>query len=557
MASIATPDFSARVQELVNLYNNAEVSVAQALCDKHDPASIAFRIVHSDLSVETLTYGDLKAESERFGNALRSLGVGPGDRVATLMGKSRELVVALVAIWRIGAVYIPLFTAFAPPAISLRLKGGRPKVVITDADQASKVNEVEEVDEACQIVVVGTAQGMQKATHDFGTLLKNGAVDCQRQQLGGDAPFIQIYTSGTTGTPKGVVVPSRAIAGFHAYGDFALGLRDDDIYWCAADPGWAYGLYFGLVCSLATGVSSVLLKGGFSAERMLKTLELCDVTNLTAAPTTYRSLLASGLTPPANLKLRCASAAGEPLTPDVNEWAVKALGVAVADHYGQTEAGMAINNHHHPALKQPIKPGSMGIGMPGFAPVVLQQTEEVLAATGELGRVAIDVSKSPFAWFDGYLDAPDKTAEKFTSDRKWYLTGDLGMVDDEGYFHFESREDDVILMAGYRIGPFEIESTLLQHPAVLEAAAIAVPDTIRGELLEAYVVLYPTTPASDQLGIELQEWVKRRYAAHAYPRQIHFVNELPKTPSGKLQRNVLRQWRRDELLASAQPSQSA
>jgi acetyl-CoA synthetase len=242
--------------------------------------------------------------------------------------------------------------------------------------------------------------------------------------------------------------------------------------------------------------------------------------------------------------LRCASSAGEPLTPEVNDWAVKALGVTVHDHYGQTEMGMLINNHHHPALRRPLKAGSMGQVMPGWTATVLREHEDVPAPVNEAGRLAIDLHNSAFNFFTGYLGDPQKSAEKYAGNGRWYLTGDLARVDADGYYFFGSRDDDVIIMAGYRIGPFEIESVLLTHPAVAESAVIAVPDAIRGEVMEAYVVLRDPAAASDSLVTELQNWVKTKYAAHAYPRAVHFTAALPKTPSGKIQRFVLRQQRK-------------
>jgi acetyl-CoA synthetase len=291
----------------------------------------------------------------------------------------------------------------------------------------------------------------------------------------------------------------------------------------------------------------VLLEGGFSPESTIAVLTKYPITNFTAAPTVYRALRTSNVTIPGNLALRCASSAGEPLTPEVNTWATSALGVPVRDHYGQTEAGMLINNHHHPLLERPLKPGSMGQVMPGWSAVVLDRERDEVAKTNEVGRIAMELKDSPLAWFNGYIDEPTKSAEKFTPNGRWYLTGDVGSVDDDGYFHFSSRDDDVIISAGYRIGPFEVESVIATHPAVAECAIIAVPDQIRGEAIEAFVVLRDPASASDALAAELQKWVKTHYAAHAYPRAVHFVGALPKTPSGKIQRFVLRQSRRDEL----------
>jgi len=385
--------------------------------------------------------------------------------------------------------------------------------------------------------------------HTFDNLATEEGTSVPAAVLGGDAPFIHIYTSGTTGKPKGVVVPIRAMAAFRAYIEFGIGLLPGDVYWCAADPGWAYGLYFGVLGSLSTGVHSLLLKGGFDAAATYRILSERNVTNFAAAPTVYRSLMCSEVTPPRDLKLRCASSAGEPLTPDVNEWAKSALGTLVCDHYGQTEAGMLINNHHDPRLARVIRPGSMGISMPGWKAVVLDRSEDVELPIGEVGRVAFSVAESPLAWFHGYDASPEKSAEKFSADRKYYLSGDLGKMEADGGFYFSAREDDVIIMAGYRIGPFEVESVIAAHPAVAECAVIAAPDKIRGEVIEAFVVLRPAFTPGSAMAEEIQQWVKTRYAAHAYPRQVHFATELPKTPSGKIQRFVLRTARNNGLLA--------
>lgn len=547
----ATPQ--QRIAQLTAQYAASQVCAAHLLCDRHDPASIAYRIVGADLSVEAYTYGDLKRESERFAAALAALGVRPGDRVATLMGKSKQFLITLMGIWRLGAVHVPLFTAFAPAAVALRLTGSGAKAVVCDASQRSKLDPGPDMPLGApwSIITVGgtSIEGDPRAV-GFQQALDAQVPGFAAAVLGPDSPLIQIYTSGTTGRPKGVVVPMRALAAFHAYAEFSLGLRPDDTYWCAADPGWAYGLYFGVLGSFTTGVSSVLLQAGFDAALTYRVLEQCGVTNFAAAPTVYRSMLASDARP-GRLRLRCASSAGEPLTPEVNEWALGALGVPVYDHYGQTETGMTLCNHHDPRLARPVKAGSMGTTMPGWTAAVLAKEADVPAAVGEVGRVVFDLAASPLAWFGGYESEPEKSAEKFTADGRWYVTGDLGQVDEDGYFRFSSREDDVIIMAGYRIGPFEIESVLAVHPAVAECAVIAVPDLVRGEVIEAYVVPREGAGASDALEKELQRWVKERYAAHAYPRKVHFAQQLPKTPSGKVQRFVLREQRKQQLALAA------
>lgn len=538
---------SERVRYLLNMTSAADLSAGWLLCDRHEPDALAYRFVAEDLTPSDMTYGELRARSERFAQGLWSIGIRPGDRVATLMGKSPEYLTALMGIWRLGAVYVPLFTAFAPPAVASRLKDSEAKLVICDAAQQSKLVSEENTAATTPWRIVTTGPDNRDAI-PFGDLMENDS-GFEAASLGGDAPFIHIFTSGTTGKAKGVVVPLRALAAFRAYAEFGLDLRPDDLYWCGADPGWAYGLYFGLLSSLSTGTPSLLLSGGFTPAATLAVLAAEGVTNFAAAPTVYRALRNSGLPVPAGLKLRCLSSAGEPLTPETNEWAKEALGLPIHDHYGQTEAGMLINNHHHPLLRNPLKPGSMGRTMPGWTATVLDLTEDRPAAPGVVGRIVMDLDHSPLAWFERYEGDAQKSAEKFSGGGRWYVTGDIGRVDEDGDFHFASRDDDVIIMAGYRIGPAELEAVILLHPAVAECAVIAAPDEIRGEVIEVFVVASTGNAGSDELAQELKLWVKTRYAAHAYPRVVHFVEELPKTPSGKIQRAELRARRKQELAA--------
>jgi acetyl-CoA synthetase len=535
-----------RVLQLVETYSDKNFNVAWHLCDRHPEGAVAHTIISEDLTHTTLTYGDLRRDSERLASSFIAQGIKRGDRIATLMGKGREYLVTILAIWRMGAVHVPLFTAFAPPAIEFRLTSCGAALVACDASQRSKLATIttESGISTWRVLTTGEAIGGDLS---FDELVATGTIGTPSVAVGGDGAFIQIYTSGTTGKPKGVVVPSKALAGFQAYAEFALGLTRDDVFWNSADPGWGYGLYFGVLATLTTGTPSILLCAGFSPELTYKVLSNFHVTNFTAAPTVYRSLIGSGVAPPP-VVLRSASSAGEPLTPEVNAWSKDALGVMVHDHFGQTEAGMLINNHHHPDLRRPLKNGSMGLPMPGWHAVVLRLDADEIAAPGEVGRLAFEVSDSPFAWFSGYVDEPTKSQEKFAGNGRWYLSGDLARIDNEGYVYFSSRDDDIIIMAGYRIGPFEVESVLATHPEVAESAVIAIPDTVRGEVLEAVVVLRSGSQPSEALAKALQVHVKQNFAAHAYPRRIHFVTSLPKTPSGKIQRFVVRQQAREGTL---------
>jgi acetyl-CoA synthetase len=305
-----------RVSELLAEYGSPDANAAELLCDRHPADAVAFTVIEPDLSATDLTYGELRRESARFAAALADLGVGPGDAVAVLMGKSRELVVALLGIWRRGAVQVPLFTAFATPAIALRLTASKAAVVVVDADQLPKLAPGPDLpaDAVRHVVVVGGAP--EEGQSSFAELLAaHAGADDPSVAVGSDGPLLLLFTSGTTGTPKGVPVPVKALASFSAYLEFGLDVTADDVFWNAADPGWAYGLYYAILGPLARGTRSLLLHAGFSASLSWQVMQRFGVTNFAAAPTVYRALRADPTPVPAGVRLRRASSAGEPLTP--------------------------------------------------------------------------------------------------------------------------------------------------------------------------------------------------------------------------------------------------
>ncbi|OUZ09426.1 AMP-dependent synthetase [Aeromicrobium sp. PE09-221] len=516
-------DSQSAVDEWLSVYGVEDADAAELLCDRHDPRAVAFTFVRPGddgriCDVQTLRFGELADESRRLATVLHRRGVSPGDRVPVLLTKRRELIVALLALWRLGAVHVPLFTAFATGAVELRVRASGASLVITEPSQLAKIEPLD----AVETLVVG---------EELDRLVAESGPWQDTVSIGGDGILVQLYTSGTTGPPKGVPVPLRALASFCSYMHYSVDLRGHDVYWNAADPGWAYGLYYAVIAPLALGRASVLVDAPFSPKTTHKVISELGVTNFCAAPTVYRALSRSGLFEGnRSLALRCASSAGEPLTPDVLEWSATALGTEVRDHYGQTELGMVICHHAHPDLREPPEPGSMGRPLPGFAMGIVD------------GEIAVDVPASPLMWFTGYQDDPEKTAERFDEDGRWYRTSDMGRRDDDGRYYFTARNDDVILAAGYRIGPFDVESVLSTHPAVADVAVVGRPDPegIRGEVVEAFVVLTPGTQASAELEHELRSMVREQYSKHAYPRTIHVVEELPKTPSGKVQRYLLR-----------------
>lgn len=503
-----------------------DVQPAVLLCDRHPADSVAFTVIDADLESVDLDYATLKTRSEQAAALFAARGIKPGDRVATLMGKSAELLYALLGLWRLGAVHVPLFTAFATPAIEVRLKGANARLVLADPVQRHKLDSL-------AYPVLGTDELVAALDAQ-----PTGFVPATRSL---DDPLVEIFTSGTTGTPKGVQVPVRALEAFDTYFRYGLDVTDTDTFWNVADPGWAYGLYYGILAPLFAGRRNLLLATGFSAELCWSVLEKFAVTNFAAAPTIIRSMRASHPQGVPGLKLAKASSAGEPLDATTIAWSLDTLGVPVRDHYGQTEMGMCIVNGWAPEVIDTIKAGSMGRPMPGYSAAVLLTDTDECAPAGTRGRVALEVAGSTMLWFNGYSADPVRTAERYTADGRWYLTGDAGTMDEDGYIFFSSRDDDVIIMAGYRIGPFEVESVLAEHAMVLESAVIGVPDELRGEVLVAHVVLKDGATGSPELTAELQALVKNRYAAHAYPRRITYATELPKTPSGKLQRFILRE----------------
>ena len=531
-------DVEARVRRWLAAYRGPGHNVAGLLCDRHAgaPERLALRYEDAAGQESRLSYAALREASMRFAGLLRQLGVTRGESVAILLPRSPELLIATIGIWRLGAVHVPLFTAFGPQAISYRARNSGTRVVVTDSHNRGKVETANGV----RVVTVGrSGEAPPVGDVPFWPGLEAAEPMAVPASLRGDDPLILAYTSGSTGHPNGVPVPVEALAPFEAYMRFGLDVRDDDVFWNIADPGWAYGLFYGLVGPLLLGQTILYVNAPFDPQTTYRVLARYGVTNFTGAPTVYRALRAAG-PPPTPLHLRALSSAGEPLNPDVIAWASEHLGVPIYDHYGQTELGMVVNNHQWPALRRPLRPGSMGHAMPGFRVAVLDDECRELGP-GPVGQLAIDLQHSPCYTFRGYSGDATWTASRFSADGRYYLTGDAVRRDDDGYLFFSSRADDIITSAGYRIGPFEIESALVGHPAVAEAAAVGIPDALRGDVVKAYVVLRPGYAGTDELKQELSQHVKLTLSAHAYPRQVAFVEQLPKTPSGKIQRFLLRE----------------
>ena len=516
------------------------LNVCHEICDKWavDPKKVALYYEKGDGGDGVLTFAELKEQSARFANYLTSQGIGKGDRVAGLLPRSPELLIVIAGALRAGAVYQPLFTAFGSGAIEYRLERAGTKLVVTDPANYPKLNDVKD----CSPVLCIDADKAGTGIPDFRTTLAEQKPDFEPVLIKGTDPFLQMFTSGTVGKSKGVAVPARALMAFYVYMKYAIDLRDDDTFWNVADPGWAYGLYYAVVGPLLMGHATHFNPGAFTPESTYDMIRKYKITNLAAAPTAYRLLKANDHVLPEgeNLGLRVASSAGEPLNPEVVNWIKNRHYCPVMDHYGQTETGMTCCNFH--ALAHPVRQGSMGYSSPGHKVVALNEKNEEVGE-GEVGQIAVDVKASPLFHFDGYT-----WGEKDPFVKGYYLTGDMAICHGDGSFSFSGRDDDIITTAGYRVGPADVESTLLEHAAVAESGVVAKPDEKRGSIIKAYVVIKgDQQPADDQaLRDELQELVRRRLSTHAFPREIEFVDELPKTPSGKIQRFVLRNRAQDE-----------
>lgn len=503
-------------------------------CDRHAKSDkVALYWIGKDGRKAQYTFKQLEHWSKQFASFLKSQGIKKGDRISGLLPRTPELLITIFAAWRIGAVYQPLFTAFGPKAIEHRVKLAASKLVVTDLGNRSKLDEVEECP---SIVTVADQQGhgAQEGDFNFWHELNLQSDQCDTVLLTLKDPFLLMFTSGTTGPAKPLEVPLKAMIAFGRYMIDAVGLREDDSFWNIADPGWAYGLYYSITGPLFIGHATIFYEGGFSIESLCQIVKEYQVTNLAGAPTAYRMMMAADPAQMAKLKgqFRVVSSAGEPLNPEVIRWFDQVLAAPIYDHYGQTEVGMVVCNHH--GLTHPIHAGSAGFASPGYrVAVVNEQGEELPPDTA--GILAVDISQSPMMWFGGY-----KESRKSPFVGNYYLTGDTAELHADGSMSFVGRSDDVITTSGYRIGPFDVESALLEHDAVVEAAVIGVPDPDKTEIIKAFVILAKNAEASNSLAEELGQYVKKRLSAHAYPRLIEFVSELPKTPSGKIQRFLLR-----------------
>ncbi|MGR2753424.1 acetate--CoA ligase [Agromyces arachidis] len=510
----------------------------------------ALRFVRADGSTRSYSFADLAERADRFAAVLRGLGVRHGERVYSLLGRTPELYAAVLGTLMHGAVFCPLFSAFGPEPVQQRLRIGSGRVLVTTRTlYRRKVAQLrDELPDLAHVLLIdGDAGDDEPGTLDLADLLAAAAPYGETAPTGPEDMALLHFTSGTTGRPKGAVHVHDAVTAHYATGRFALDLHPDDVYWCTADPGWVTGMSYGIIAPLVHGVTSIVDEEEMDAERWYRILEEQRVTVWYTAPTALRMLMKAGAERAAAhdlSALRFVASVGEPLNPEVVVWGQEALGLPVHDNWWQTETG-GIMISNYPAMD--IRPGSMGRPLPGIEAAIVARDDQgdPVVRDGEAVLVTDPDATGELAlrpgWpsmFRGYLDEEERYLKCFAGG--WYLTGDLARRDADGYFWFVGRRDDVIKSSGHLIGPFEVESTLLEHDAVAEAAVIGVPDPVAGEVVKAFVELKPGHEPSDALRRELIGFARKRLGAAVAPRLLDFTAALPKTRSGKILRRLLK-----------------
>jgi acetyl-CoA synthetase len=533
----------------LGLASNEPFNLGALLCDRwcelgHSGRRALIWENHSGLRLE-FTFDDLRRSSDAWAAKLAELGIVPGDRVCLFLDRVPDLYFAFLGILKLGAVAQPLFSQFMAEAIEVRLADANTRAVITTARHVEKVRAVRKnLPALAWVILTDGKTGAAPALREGEVTMAAAdapAVTFTPFAASEDTPSLLHYTSGTTGKPKGAQHVHGSVLSHAATTQHVLDLRPDDVYWCTADPGWVTGTSYGIIGPWAVGATVAVFEAGFSAQRWYEFIARHRVTVLYTAPTAIRMLMkAPPPTPEQTASLRHLCSVGEPLNAAAVLWAERSLGRPFHDTYWQTETG-AIMIANVPGLA--IKPGSMGKPVPGIEAAVLDaSTLRPITTPGTAGLIAF---RPPWpSMFRGYFKAESTYQGKFQNG--YYLTGDRGSIDSDGYYWFVGRDDDVINTAGHLVGPFEIESALLRHPAVAESAAVSKPDPTYGEVVKCFIVLRSGHDGSDALKLDIMNFVRKHLSPLAMPHAIDFVEKLPKTRSGKIVRRMLRAQERGE-----------
>lgn len=518
-------NFSVTIPEYYNLASQIDQYAAS------HPNKTALLVVTEHGEEKRVSYEELMKYANRIGNSLKSLGVSQGDKVIVLVPRGVEAYAIYLALNKIGSVIMPGSEMLRGKDIEYRAKHAGAKAIIAFGGIRE---EVDEIRGNCPTVEYCILLGQK---HDdwlsFEELVDKASDELEGIETRSDELAFLSYTSGTTGGPKGVMhVHGWPFAHLAVAATYWLDVREEDLVWATAGPGWAKWIWSPFVSTLGKGATAFVYQGKFSPEAYLQILEKYPISVLCATPTEYRLMAkVSGIENFQITKLRSACSAGEPLNREVIDTFNRAFNITVRDGYGQTENTLLVGTF----VGMEPRPGSMGRPSPVVKVAIIDEEGKELPP-GQVGDIAVE--RHMIALFKGYLNDPERTARAFRGD--WYVTGDQGQMDEDGYIWFEGRADDIIISAGYTIGPFEVEDALVKHPAVAECAAVASPDPDRGHVVKAFIVLKKGFEPTEQLVEELQEHTKRLTAPYKYPRKIEFVSDLPKTTSGKIRRVELR-----------------
>ncbi|MGZ1843504.1 acetate--CoA ligase [Staphylococcus argenteus] len=529
------------VERAFSWNKTGKMNMAYECIDRHVDQGLGDKIAlnyKDEYRKESYSYKEMQRLSNKAANVLsKHASVEKGDRVFIFMSRTPELYFALLGVLKIGAIVGPLFEAFMEKAVVDRLENSEEKVLITNKSLLSRVPQ-EKLPHLEKIVVVD--DDVEEDYIDFNTLMKNESDDFDIEWLKPDDGLILHYTSGSTGQPKGVLHVQQAMLLHYISGKYVLDLQEDDVYWCTADPGWVTGTSYGIFAPWLNGATNCIAGGRFSPEQWYSMIEEFKVTIWYTAPTALRMLMSAGddIVNKYDLSsLRAILSVGEPLNPEVIKWAKKVYGLTVLDTWWMTETGghMIVNYQ-----TMDVKLGSMGKPLPGIEAAIIDDAGNELPPN-RMGNLAI--KKGWPSMMHRIWKNPEKYNSYFIGD--WYVSGDSAYRDEDGYFWFQGRVDDVIMTAGERVGPFEVESKLVEHEAVAEAGIIGKPDPVRGEIIKAFVALRKGYEPTDELKEEIRLFVKEGLSAHAAPREIEFKDKLPKTRSGKIMRRVLKAWELD------------
>ncbi|WP_322922425.1 acetate--CoA ligase [Paenibacillus campi] len=528
------------VEKRFSWHETGKLNLAYEAIDRHATSELKDKVAlhYSDPGRdESYTFEQLRRESNKAANMLRKLGIGKGDRVFIFMPRTPELYFTLLGIIKIGAIAGPLFEAFMETAVRDRLQDSGAVAIVTTPKLVGRVPAAE-LPELKHIIVYGDESELDESHIHLGKAMAEASDEAEIEWVDAEDGLILHYTSGSTGKPKGVYHVHRAMVQHEYTGRIVLDLQPDDVYWCTADPGWVTGTSYGIFAPWLNGATNVIRGGRFSPQDWYETIQRYKVTVWYSAPTAFRMLMGAGDEAVQQYdlsSLRHVLSVGEPLNPEVIRWGYRVYKQRIHDTWWMTETGAQLICNYP---RMDIRPGSMGRPLPGIEAAILDDQGNVLPPL-RMGNLAI---QTPWPSIMRKIWNNPAKYEEYMRIEGWYISGDSAYMDEDGYFWFQGRIDDVINTSGERVGPFEVESKLVEHPAVAEAGVIGKPDPVRGEVIKAFISLREGYEPSDELKQDITRFVKEGLSAHAAPREIEFKDKLPKTRSGKIMRRVLKAW---------------